>query len=110
MFKRFCGVGKASADSGENDVYKAGAAPTFPSSRWAQVAELADAVDSKSTSARIVGSTPTLGTIERGDFRSTQTRKKLLIVLEGSACENAACDAQKNHAVESPQSDVPLVE
>ena len=28
----------------------------------AQVAELADAVDSKSTTARFVGSTPTLGT------------------------------------------------
>lgn len=34
----------------------------FRSRLKAQVAELADAVDSKSTTARFVGSTPTLGT------------------------------------------------
>ena len=45
-------------------VYKAAELPSFAFPVIAQMAELADAVDSKSTAERLVGSTPTLGTSE----------------------------------------------
>ena len=45
-------------------IYKTAGLPSFAFQVIAQMAELADAADSKSASERIVGSTPTLGTTE----------------------------------------------
>ena len=62
----FSGAAEVNCSCLQNSVYNGACVFSFALPSFARMAELADAVDSKSTDESLVGSTPTLGTMKGG--------------------------------------------